>query len=173
LLIKNYTLNATRYSLNYSLTTNYREVLLLQALPGYTNCFVCGKSNPIGLNIVFFRDQDKIKAEFIPESKHQGFKGIVHGGILFSILDEIMGRTAIITRSVMTMTVEINIKYRKKAQIGEKIFFTAHMTQDLGRMIEAQAEARLVDGTLLTEAKGKFIIISKRMQEEVEEYMRP
>ena len=144
----------------------------MQALPGYTNCFVCGKSNPIGLNIVFFKDQDKVKAEFIPESKHQGFKGIVHGGILFSILDEIMGRTAVVTKGVMTMTVEINIKYRKKALVGEKIIFTARMTKDLGRMIEAQAEARSEDGALLTEAKGKFIVVSKEMQKEVEEYMR-
>ena len=143
----------------------------MQALPGYTKCFVCGKDNPIGLNIVFFMDQDKIKADFIPESKHQGFKGIVHGGILFSILDEIMGRTAIITRDVMTMTVEINITYRKKALIGEKIIFAAQMTKDLGRMIEAQAEARSEDGTLLTEAKGKFIVLSEEMQKEVEEYM--
>jgi uncharacterized protein (TIGR00369 family) len=173
LLIQNYTLNVTRYSLYYLLTTNYKGVLLLQALPWYTNCFVCGKDNPIGLNIAFFRDQDKIKAEFLPESKHQGFKGIVHGGILFSILDEIMGRTALITRDVMTMTVEINIKYRKKALVGEKIIFAAQMTKDLGRMIEAQAEARSEDGTLLTEAKGKFIVLSKEMQKEVEEYMRP
>ena len=173
MLIQNYTLNTTRYLLNYLLTTNYKEVLLLQALPGYMNCFVCGKNNPIGLNIAFFKDQDKIKAEFIPESKHQGFKGIVHGGILSSILDEIMGRTAIITRDVMTMTVEINIKYRKKALVGEKIIFAAQMTKDLGRMIEAQAEARSEDGTLLTEAKGKFIVLSKEMQKEVEEYMRP
>lgn len=161
---------AMRYTNDYSLTTNYRGVLLLQGLPGYKNCFVCGKDNPIGLNIAFFRDQDKIKAEFIPEPKHQGFKGIVHGGILFSILDEIMGRTAIITKDVITMTVEINIKYRKKALVGEKIIFTAQMTKDLGRMIEAQAEARSQDGTLLTEAKGKFIAISKEMQREVEEY---
>ena len=144
----------------------------MQALSGYKNCFVCGKDNPIGLNITFFRNQDKVRAEFIPESKHQGFKEIVHGGILFSILDEIMGRTAVIAKGVMTMTVEINIKYRKKALVGEKIIFIAQMTKDLGRMIEAQAEARSEDGTLLIEAKGKFIVISKEMQREVEEYMQ-
>ncbi|TFB08780.1 PaaI family thioesterase [Candidatus Atribacteria bacterium MT.SAG.1] len=153
--------------------TNYREVLFLQALPGYKNCFVCGKDNLIGLNITFFRDQDKIRAEFVPESKHEGFKGIVHGGILFSILDEIMGRTAITTKGVMTMTVEVNIKYRKKVIVGEKIIFNAQMTKDLGRVIEAKAEARSEDGTLLTEAKGKFIVVSKEMQKEVEEYMCP
>jgi len=81
----------------------------------------------------------------------------------FPFLDEIMGRTAIITKDVMTMTVEINIKYRKKALVGEKIIFTAQMIKDLGRMIEAQAEARSEDGALLAEAKGRFIVISKEV----------
>jgi hypothetical protein len=54
--------------------------------------------------------------------------------------------------------------------VGKKIIFTAQMTEDLGRMVEAQANARLEDGTLLTEARGEFIVISKEMQKEVEEY---
>ena len=143
----------------------------MEALPGYKECFVCGKENPFGLKITFFKDRKEVKAEFIPESKHQGFRGIVHGGILFSILDEIMGRTAIITKGVMTLTVEINIKYRKKAPTGKKIIFTAQMIKDLGRMIEAQAQARLEDGTLLTEARGRFIVLPPEMQKEVEKYL--
>ena len=143
----------------------------MEALPGYKECFVCGKENPFGLQITFFKDRKEVKAEFIPESKHQGFRGIVHGGILFSILDEIMGRTAIITKGVMTLTVEINIKYRKKAPTGKKIIFTAQMIKDLGRMIEAQAQARLEDGTLLTEARGRFIVLPPEMQKEVEGYL--
>jgi len=143
----------------------------LEALPGYRNCFVCGKENPFGLKITFFKDKNKVKAEFIPESKHQGFQGIVHGGVLFSILDEIMGRTALITKRVMTLTVEIDIKYRKKALVGKKIIFTAQMTKDLGRMIEAQGQACKEDGTLLAEARGRFIVLSPEMQKEVEEYI--
>ena len=71
----------------------------------------------------------------------------------------------------MTLTVEINIKYRKKAPIGKKIIFTAQMIKDLGRMIEAQAQARLEDGTLLTEARGRFIVLPPEMQKEVEKYL--
>ncbi len=143
----------------------------MEALPGFKNCFVCGKDNPFGLNITFLKDKNEVRAELIPESKHQGFKGIVHGGILFSILDEIMGRTAVITKRLMTLTVEVNIKYRKKAKVGEKIIFTAHMTKDLGRMIEAQGQVCKEDGTLIAEAKGRFIVLSKEMQKEVEEYI--
>ncbi|GAH92760.1 unnamed protein product, partial [marine sediment metagenome] len=57
------------------------------------------------------------------------------------------------------------------AIIGEKIIFTAHMTKDLGRMIEAQGEVCKEDGTLLAEARGRFIILSPEMQKEVEEYI--
>ncbi len=143
----------------------------MEALPGYKDCFVCGKENSFGLKIIFFKDKNEVRTEFVPELRHQGFKGIVHGGILFSILDEIMGRTAIITKGVMTLTVDINIKYRKKALVGEKIIFSAHMTKDLGRMIEAEGQACAENGTLLTEAKGRFIVLSPEIQKEVEEYM--
>ena len=143
----------------------------MEALPGYKDCFVCGKDNPFGLNITFIKEKNKVKANFIPESKHQGFKGIVHGGILFSILDEIMGRAILIAKKVMTLTVEIDIKYRRKAKIGEEIIFTAQVINDLSRLIEAQAQVCKKDGTLLAEAIGKFIVLPSDMQKEVEKYL--
>lgn len=143
----------------------------MEILPGYEYCFVCGKDNPFGLNITFIKEKNKVKASFIPESKHQGFKGIVHGGILFSILDEIMGRAIVVAKKVMTLTVEIDIKYREKAKIGEEIIFTAQIVKDSGRLIEAEGQACKEDGTLLTEARGKFIALSLDMQKEVEKYL--
>lgn len=140
----------------------------MEILPGYKGCFVCGKDNPLGLKLNLYREDKKVKAELIPDSRHQGFPGIVHGGILFSILDELMGRTALVNKGVITLTTEINIKYKKKAPLGKKIIFTAWMVKDMRRMIEAEAQACLEDGTLLTEARGRFIIISSEMQREVE-----
>ncbi|MEA1940344.1 MAG: PaaI family thioesterase [Candidatus Caldatribacteriota bacterium] len=140
----------------------------MEFLSNYKNSYVCGKENPIGLKIKLFKDKNKIKAEFIPESKHEGYIGIVHGGILFSIMDEIMSRTAMETKGVMTLTVEINIKYRKRVKIGEKIIFSAEMTKDLGKMIETEAQAYSENETLLVEAKGKFIVISKKIKKEMD-----
>lgn len=143
----------------------------MEALPSYKNGYVCGKDNPIGLKVNFFKDKDKIKADFTPESKHEGYVGIVHGGILFSIMDEIMSKAAMVIKGVMTLTVEINVKYRKKAKIGEKIIFNAEMTKDLGRMIVAEAQAYSENGTLLSEAKGRFIVIPQKMKEEMDGYL--
>jgi len=136
----------------------------LEVLPSFRNGFVCGKDNPIGLKVKIFKEKNIVNAEFIPEENHQGYKGIVHGGVIFSIMDEVMSRAVMVTKGIMTLTVEINIKYRKKAKVGKKIIFTAKMGRDLGRMVEAEGKAFLEDGILIAEAKGKFYDISKKMK---------
>ena len=54
------------------------------------NCFVCGPSNPIGLRIKFRIDGDVCRGEFKPGEHHVGYNNITHGGIIFSLLDDVM-----------------------------------------------------------------------------------
>jgi len=147
-----------------------KEILFLEILPSFSNGYVCGKDNPIGLKIKIFKEKNTVNAEFISEENHQGYKGIVHGGIVFSIMDEVMSRAAMVAKGIMTLTVEINIKYRKKIKIGDKIFFTAKMIKDFRRIIEVEGKAFSEDRILLVEAKGKFYEISKKMKEEAMKY---
>ena len=58
-------------------------------------CFVCGKKNPIGLKLDFSFDGKTIKTDFIPQKEHQGYFNIVHGGIISTLLDEVMVKLAI------------------------------------------------------------------------------
>ena len=53
-------------------------------------CFVCGPHNPIGLRLRFKLDGDLCRGEFTPSAEHCGYDGITHGGILFSVLDDVM-----------------------------------------------------------------------------------
>ena len=57
-------------------------------------CFACGKENPDGLQLEFKYSEDgsKVETTYIPPEKFQGWKGIVHGGIITTLLDEIMAR---------------------------------------------------------------------------------
>jgi len=142
----------------------------LEILSSFRNGFVCGKDNPIGLKLKIFKKKNTVNAEFIPEEKHQGYEGIVHGGIIFSIMDELMSRAVMTAKGIMALTVEINIKYRRKAKIGKKIVFIAGMIKDSGRMLEVEGKAFSEDGILLVEAKGKFYEISKKMKEKVADY---
>ena len=56
----------------------------------FTMCFGCGQNNPIGLKLTFKWDGKTAKAEFTPNRFHQGWSGMIHGGIITSLLDEAM-----------------------------------------------------------------------------------
>ena len=62
----------------------------------YQGCFVCGVRNDAGLKLQFRREDDLVVAEFLPQTQFQGFPGVVHGGILASLLDETLSRTALL-----------------------------------------------------------------------------
>ena len=53
-------------------------------------CFACGKDNPVGLKLKIVKDGDEARGEFIVSEFYQGWRGYVHGGIIFTILDEAM-----------------------------------------------------------------------------------
>ena len=61
-------------------------------LEGANMCFGCGKDNPIGLKLKFKIEGETASGEFAPDIVHQGYGGIVHGGIMASFLDEAAGR---------------------------------------------------------------------------------
>jgi acyl-coenzyme A thioesterase PaaI-like protein len=55
-----------------------------------TMCFACGPDNPIGLRIRFQMDGGVCTGEFTPEETHVGYRNTVHGGIIYSALDDVM-----------------------------------------------------------------------------------
>lgn len=63
-------------------------------------CFACGLDNPDGLRIEWITSGKTATATFIPDRKYQGWKGILHGGITATLLDEAMTRLclSLITR---------------------------------------------------------------------------
>jgi acyl-coenzyme A thioesterase PaaI-like protein len=126
------------------------------------SCYVCGKKNPIGLAVDFEIDKDArtSKAVFIPSDAHQGYQGIVHGGIISSLLDEAMAKLAF-TVGIPAMTAEITVKFKASAAPGQKLFITGRLTQETGRLI--LAEAKIEQGLrVIAEASGKLLRISTK-----------
>lgn len=123
-------------------------------------CFACGKSNPIGLKLEFEEDGNVYRTTFVPQKEHQGYEDILHGGIMSTLLDEVMGRYLFI-KNIAALTVELNIRLKKAAKTGDKLVVDGWITSDRGRLIEMEAKAVLEDGTIVAEATGKFIKIKK------------
>lgn len=136
--------------------------------PVYSDCFVCGQSNPIGLHLHFWEEDGKVWTEFTPDDRHQGFPGIMHGGLLFTILDEVTGRAAYL-QGVWVVTGRIEVRYHRSAHLGEKLRFSgAYVGERLGA-VDLKGEARLMDGTLVATASGRFMRLTEEQTEAAEQ----
>lgn len=122
----------------------------------YANCFVCGEKNPIGIKLDFKIEknvEEKFsKAEFTLSEVFEGYPGIIHGGIVTSILDEAMAKI-ILSEGIKAVTLSIQVKFLKSMSPGtaysvkgsvksrkKKFIFTTAEISEAGNAV-AQAEA--------------------------------
>lgn len=119
-------------------------------------CFACGMDNPDGLRLDWRIDGQAMTTEFTPPQKYQGWKGIVHGGVLATLLDESMTRLAWIVCGA-AVTAEMNIRYVSPAYIGQKLYVKGEIVKESRRLIEAKATIYSSDesGAVIAYATGK------------------
>lgn len=120
-------------------------------------CFACGENNKYGLHLKFAVDKNNVMhTEFIPQKQHQGFKDIVHGGLIGLILDEIMvnllwklGKHAV--------SAEFNVRLKKAAKIGECILFSSWIDKEEKKIIYTKAQAEDKNGKTIATAFAKCV----------------
>ncbi len=117
-------------------------------------CFVCGKRNGNGLQLDFeLIGEDRIRTEFTPPKRFQGWKDILHGGIIATILDEVMVNAAYL-RKIMAVSAKLEIKLRKPAPIGERLIFYGQILKQGAKTLDVKAWAEQENGTVVAEAIG-------------------
>ena len=131
---------------------------------GYNMCFGCGKDNPIGLKLHFRWDGKVARGEFTPGKHHQGWVDVVHGGIINSLLDEAMSYAAIFHGSYC-ITARMETRLKRPARVGEPLVITSSVTRNTKRLIEAQANISLKDGTVVAEGKATMFVLAKKEDE--------
>jgi uncharacterized protein (TIGR00369 family) len=129
----------------------------------YNNCFVCGPDNPTGLNLKFLFDGKVARTEYMPTTSHEGYKGILHGGIIATVLDEVMIKAAL-AQGIVCVTAQMEIRYKAPAYLGKNIHFTAEVSEIKGRIISTIGKAIDSDNRLLAEAAGKYMTVNAEME---------
>lgn len=118
-------------------------------------CFACGAENPIGLKLRPVYDGEKATAEFTPGRFHQGWNDATHGGILYTLLDE-LAFYAMLCRGVeFSVTGKSEIRFRHVAPTGKLMRASSWVTKATRKLVEARAELSLQDGTVI--AEGDFL----------------
>lgn len=127
-------------------------------------CYVCGKNNPQGLKLDFSHPQKGILRTMVVFSKeHQGYKNIVHGGMISMLLDEMMVNLAW-KEGLPAVTAELTVRLKKPTLIGEKVFFEGRLDRETEKVLYTSADAKNEAGDLLASATGTCVRIAEIRQ---------
>ena len=142
----------------------------IERQPDSSMCFVCGRDNPIGLHLTFLVEGPQVIATFTPRPEHQGWPGVLHGGITSTILDETIGRTCFLV-DMWAVTGHFQVRYRRPIPIGQPLTAVAEIVRQRARVLEARGEIRLADGTVAADAEGTYVRISDQKRRELEQVL--
>jgi len=121
-------------------------------------CFACGPDNPIGLQIKFHLEDGKCSGTFTPGETHVGYRNTVHGGIIYSALDDVMANVLYL-QDMKAHTAKCEIRYRKALEVGQTINLTGWIEQERRRLVVLKGEARTAaDDALVADCEASFML---------------
>jgi uncharacterized protein (TIGR00369 family) len=123
-------------------------------------CFICGESNPAGVHVRFYEQDDgTLLARFTGREQHQGYPGRMHGGVITAVMDEAVGRAIMIKygEAIWGVTAELNVRFRKPVPLDVELIVVGRITNEGSRLFEGTGELYLPDGTVAVEAAGKYV----------------
>lgn len=126
------------------------------------NCIICGMENEFGVKAPFYNMEDgSIATIFKFKFLHQSYPGRVHGGMITSMLDELIGRVLWTSEpDVYAVTTSLEVKFRKPVPYEKEIKGRAVMITNTPRYFVAHGEILDMEGNVLAEAEGKYLKLS-------------
>jgi len=113
-------------------------------------CFACGPANPVGLHMRFAADRDRVVSYLRVPEHLRGWSNMVHGGVVSTILDEIMSWSAIHMFKSVILTKSMTVEFKKPVQVGQSL-------KAVGTVLEIRNEREAVmKGQLYSQAENKL-----------------
>jgi uncharacterized protein (TIGR00369 family) len=132
----------------------------LKSLEDDGMCFACGRNNDKGLHLEFSlnRQNKCVETTFVPQDEHQGWQGVVHGGIIATLMDEAMAKLAQLL-GYYALTAALDVRFKDVARTGEPLQVKAEVAKLSKKLIYARAVAGRADGAVVAEAQAKLMIM--------------
>ncbi len=138
--------------------------------PNSNHCFVCGRENPFGLHLEFYETTPgEVVVEYTVPEQFQGYPGVVHGGVVAAMLDEVTGRVHMGGYPPRFMfTARLDIHYRKNVPIGKPLRIVGHAGKSRERTAIATGQIFGPDGELLADAEAVLVNVPEGMVDKVD-----
>ena len=135
---------------------------MMRELPHTDGCFVCGEANAAGLKLRFTTDGKIVETRFTARADHIGFQQVIHGGIISTVLDEIMVWACAVQTRQFGFCAEMTVRFNHPLRPGTEVIATSELVSNRrGKLFEAKAELRDAQGLLLASATGKYLPIKE------------
>jgi len=131
-------------------------------LEGY-NCFACGTANPIGLNLHFYLLGEYVCSDVTLGKNYEGWENMAHGGIVSTLLDEVMSWAVIYFRRIFFVTRSMKIKYIKPVPLYTVLKVKARiMEEKKGRLCQVRGWIQDQDKNMLARGEATFARLSDK-----------
>ena len=110
--------------------------------PNSKMCFICGLENPVGLKLrIYETEPGVVETTYTAPDHFQGYPGVLHGGIISTIIDEVSGRALMgpADNPRFMFTAKLEVKFRKNVPTGKPLKIVGKALADKGRSAEAWA----------------------------------
>ena len=132
------------------------------------NCFACGGTNPIGMHLAIELGEGTASTTWVPGKDYVGWEEKVHGGLLATLLDEVMA-WAPSSYDSWAVTAEMHLRFRSPANPDERLVAEAHVTRRRRRIYDVRGDVRGEDGRVVVEGEGRFLGASPSEKRELKE----
>jgi uncharacterized protein (TIGR00369 family) len=133
------------------------------------NCFACGSLNVHGLHLDLHAGQDRCWTELELDARFEGWEGIAHGGIVCTILDEVMA-WALVEHDLWGVTARMTVDFQRPVPIGRRIRGEGRVTDAKRRVVYAAGVlVDAGDGSRLARAEATFVAASESRKDELKE----
>ena len=130
----------------------------------HRNCFACGSNDGMGLGLKFYKHENgAVFGTFFADPKYEGYSGIIHGGIVATLLDSAMTH-CLLMKDIPALTGRLSIKYSIPIRTGTVVKVEARIVDQLHEMFILQERA-LVDGKRVASAEAKYRSMKRRVNQ--------
>lgn len=138
--------------------------------PNSKHCFVCGRENPYGLKLNFYETTPgEVVVEYTVPEQFQGYPGVVHGGVVAAMLDEVTGRVHMGGFPPRFMfTARLDVRYHKNVPVGKPLRIVGYAGKSKERTATASGKIFGPEGDLLAEAEALLVNVPDEITDQVD-----
>jgi acyl-coenzyme A thioesterase PaaI-like protein len=126
-------------------------------LPWSRSCFVCGEANPQGLHAEIFLVGDVVEMTFVPRREHVGWNDVVHGGLISTVLDELMTWAAIVHGRQAYFAVDFGVRFKAPLPAEKPCLVKARASGSRRRVVDTESWIEDQAGTVFARGTGRYL----------------